>query len=620
MVSSSAAPILAMERATANRSKSRTGKDEDMAAITNPRGSRPFPTRWPVAVVGSAVVLAAVVAVATAIPSRSTPSASTFATVSRGSITATVNGIGSVAAAQTFDLAFPTTGTVSDVLVQAGDNVAAGQPLARLDDRALKSDVASAQAKLVAEQAKLTQAKQGNAKPEEIAAARAALNSAQASYDKTAAGPSTADIANANATLKSAEVNLKDTLAGATASDVASAEASVTSAESTLATAQKDLADLKAQPKTEDVQAAELAVEQAKDSLWSAQLSRDATCGPTHGQGGACQSADANVAAQQTALDQAVVKLAQAKEPAAAAQLAAAEVAVRSAQSGVASAQANLAKVKHGPTAASRQSAQSQVDEAKASLLKAQTSVTASDLAVAKASVDQAKANLDKLTAKATDTDLAIQQASVDQAEESLKQAQLNLDNATLRAPFVGIISSVNVVPGSTVTNATVVATLIDRSKLHVDLKLSENDVVKVAVGQPAALTSDSIAGWSAKGTVTYVAPSAETANGVATYAVRASFSDVDPKLRVGMTANVGITTAHKDNVLLVPNTALLPKGSGHVVQQPSPDGKTTTETDVQVGLTDGTETEIVTGLREGDRFISLPVTGPVRGSGFFGG
>jgi HlyD family secretion protein len=620
MVLSSAAPILAMERATPIRSNLRTGKDEDMAAITNPRGTRRFPIRWPVAAVGSALVVAAVVVTASGFANRSTPSTTNVATMSRGSITATVTGIGSVAPAQTLDLAFPSAGTVSEVLVKAGAAVDGGQPLARLDDRTLKSQVASAQAKLAAEQAKLTQAKEGNAKPEEIAAARAALASAKASYDKTTAGPSAADVANAEASLKSAEASLKDTLAGPTASDVASAEASVSSEESAMATAQKELADLKAQPKPEDIKAAELAVEQAKDSLWSAQLSRDATCGPSHGQGGACQSADANVAAQQTALDQAAVKLAQAKEPATAAQLAAAEEAVRSAQAGLASAQAGLAKVKAGPTAGSRQSAQSQVDEAKASLLKAQTSVTASDLAVAKASVDQAQANLDKLTAKSTDSDLAIQQASVDQAEQSLLQAQLNFDNATLRAPFAGVISAVNVVPGSTETNATVVATLIDRSMLHVDLKLSENDVVKVSVGQPAALTSDSIAGWSAKGQVSYVAPSAETTNGVATYAVRASFSDVDPKLRVGMTANVGITTAHRDNVLLVPNTALLPKGSGHVIQQPGPDGKTTTDTDVQIGLTDGTQSEIVSGLHEGDRFIPLPVTGPVRGSGFFGG
>jgi HlyD family secretion protein len=233
--------------------------------------------------------------------------------------------------------------------------------------------------------------------------------------------------------------------------------------------------------------------------------------------------------------------------------------------------------------------------------------------------VDQAKANLDKLTAPATDTDLAIQQASVAQAEESLRQARLNLDDATLRAPFGGIIASVNVVPGSTVGGGTVVAKLIDRGTLHVDLKLSENDVVKVAVGQPATLTSDSLPGWTARGTVSYLAPAAETTNGVETYLARVSFPGDDPALRVGMTANLAITTAHHDNALLVPSTALLPKGAGHVVERPSADGKTTTDVDVQTGLTDGTMTEITSGLREGDRIIALPSTGaPHSSNGFF--
>src|SRR5262249_16187906 len=107
MVSTSARPILAMERPTTVRSNPRTGKDEDMAAITNPHGPRAFRRGWRGAAVGSALVLAVVVAVAPGFASRSTPSATTTATVSRGSITATVTGIGSVAAAQSLDLAFP---------------------------------------------------------------------------------------------------------------------------------------------------------------------------------------------------------------------------------------------------------------------------------------------------------------------------------------------------------------------------------------------------------------------------------------------------------------------------------------------------------------------------------
>ncbi|HLH72643.1 MAG TPA: efflux RND transporter periplasmic adaptor subunit [Chloroflexota bacterium] len=595
-----------------------------MATITETPRTTGIPRRWRVA--GAGLVVAGLLGVGLttgtlrALVGPSAPALPPTVAVTRGGITASVDGIGTVAAAKTLDLTFSTTGTVTDVLVHEGDMVAAGQPIARIDDRILQSQVASAEANLVAAQARLAQAQKGNANSEDVAAARAQLASAQASYDKLAAGPSAADVANAQATLRSAEANLKDTLAGPTPSDVAAAEATVRSAESQLASAQKDLADLKAQPKPEDVQNAELALEQAKDSLWSAQLSRDATCGPSRGQGGVCQSANATVAAQETAVNQAAAKLAQVKEPPTAAQLAAAEQAVRSAQAGLDSAHAKLAQVKAGPTAASRQSAQSQVDEAKASLVKAETSVTPEDLAVVKASVDQAKANLAKLTAPATDTDLAIQQANVSQAEQSLKQARLSLENAILKAPFAGIVSAVNVVPGSSVGGGTVIATLVDRGTVHVDLKLSENDVVKVAVGQPATLTSDSLAGWSAKGTVSYIAPAAQVTNGVETFLVRVSFPGDDPSLRVGMTANVEITTAHHDNVILVPSTALLPKGAGHIVERPSVDGKAIQDIEVTTGLTDGAMTEITSGLTAGDRVIALPTTGASHSSNSFFG
>jgi HlyD family secretion protein len=152
-----------------------------------------------------------------------------------------------------------------------------------------------------------------------------------------------------------------------------------------------------------------------------------------------------------------------------------------------------------------------------------------------------------------------------------------------------------------------------------VDLKLSENDVAKVQLGQPVDLTIDALKDWKAQGTVSYIAPSAETSNGVVTYAVRVSFPDGDARVKVGMTANLTIVTAKKDGVLLVPNTALLPKGAGHVVQVLNTDGKTTREVDVQTGLTDGANTEIVGGLKAGDKVVTNPSTTKPKSSGLFG-
>jgi len=101
---------------------------------------------------------------------------------------------------------------------------------------------------------------------------------------------------------------------------------------------------------------------------------------------------------------------------------------------------------------------------------------------------------------------------------------------------------------------------------------------------------------------------------------VRISFPDNDPKVKVGMTADMNIVTAQKPGVLLAPNTALLPKGTGRVVQVPATDarGRPTTprEVEVKTGLSDGTMTEILSGLSEGDQVINLPDNGAPRRAG----
>lgn len=643
-----------------------------MASTTSPRRASAFPPRWIIIVVGALIIAAVIGLIVTSTLGGSRPVGPATVPAQVGSVTARVSGIGTVGAAREVDLIFQSTGTVVDVLVSQGENVVAGQPLARLDDRALQAIVLREQAALDAARARLTQAQRGNAGADDIAAAKAQLdsaqanyarissgssaadiaaaqaqlNSAQANYAKVAAGPSSADVASAETALRNAIAQQNSILEGATASDLDAAQASVRSAESQLAQAQQRLVETRARPKPEDIRAAELALEQTKNSLWSQQISRDSTCGRFGADSGECRSGDASVGVQDVAVRSAADKLELARLPATAEELTAAEEAVRSAEAGLTSAQTKLAQVQSGPTAANRQAAQTQVDQARANLEKVRTSVTANDVAVAQASVDQARANLDKLhtsvtaddiavaqasvdqaqanldklTASATDTDLVVQLASVTQAEQSLVQARLNLENATLKAPFDGVVAALNIVPGSTAGGVAAVGRLIDRGTPHIDLKLSENDVLKVALGQPVLLTNDSLRDWSAEGTVNYIAPAAETTNGVTTYQVRATFDDADQRLRVGMAANVDITTAHKDGVLLVPSTALLPKGAGHVVQQTASDGAIV-DVDVKAGISDGNLTEIVSGLSEGDQVLTFPsVSAPRPPGGFFGG
>ncbi|NJM08196.1 efflux RND transporter periplasmic adaptor subunit [Candidatus Gracilibacteria bacterium] len=192
------------------------------------------------------------------------------------------------------------------------------------------------------------------------------------------------------------------------------------------------------------------------------------------------------------------------------------------------------------------------------------------------------------------------------EAEQSLAQAQLNLTNATLLAPFAGVVTTVDIVPGSFVTSGSGIITIINRDPLHVDLRLNENDVAQVTLGQKVVLGIDALRDWQNEGTVSYISPVGTDANGVVTFDVTVDFPDDDARVKVGMSANVDITVSERSAVLLVPNTALLPNGSQQIVQRRAIDGTIGTVV-VETGLTDGIHTEIISGLNEGDEIVAVP-------------
>jgi HlyD family secretion protein len=215
-----------------------------------------------------------------------------------------------------------------------------------------------------------------------------------------------------------------------------------------------------------------------------------------------------------------------------------------------------------------------------------------------------------------TESDVAIQQAAVEQAKQSYAQAQLKLENAAIVAPFDGIIATVDIIVGQSATAATAAISIIDRDPLHLDLKLSENDIVQVQAGASAALSIDALPDWQQTGTITSISPAADTSSGIATYRARIDFTDSDARVFVGMTANASIVVEERNDILVVPNSALLPKGTGRVVQIKGADGQIT-EIDVTTGLSDGIFSEVLSGLEEGQEIIETPLTRQEAAGGF---
>ncbi len=526
-----------------------------MSSTTLPRGQGLSRGRW---LGGGIAMIVVVIMIALAINSfrgrATTTQAAATVPVTRSGIVATIAGSGSVAAERTLALPFQTSGSVTEVLVQEGDTVTAGQPLARLDDRDLQLEVSSAQANLASAQARLAQAQQGNATPEDMAAAQANVASAEAQLQKTRTGNVTrADIAGAEAQLRSAQAQL-DALKNPSPDKISAAQLKVTQAQINLQKTRDNDSVTKTRAEL-DLQKAAAALTQSQAAYSTAiqnwQYVQDTGNDPlkptvTDSKGaeqdnslnGAQQQqyyqsfvqAEAALHSAEQAVQQAQVTFDNARQQEV--------IDIQQAEAQLADAQQQLAALMH-PTASGLAQAQASVDQARANLQKVRQGGTEADIAASQANVDQAQANLQKLTAPATASDLSIQQASVAQAEQALKQAQLRLENATLKAPFAGLVTAVAIIPGSIAGSATPAITLIDRDPLRVELKLSENDVVKVQLDQPVTLTIDSLTGWKADGKVSYIAPAAETSNGVVTYAVRVSFPDEAASVKVGMTANL---------------------------------------------------------------------------------
>jgi len=537
--------------------------------------------RW---VIGMTVV--AIAGGAFAFSRQSTTDTGTTASdtvkVSRGTIVSIVTGSGNIAADNSLDLTFQASGVVAEVLVKENDTVTKGQRLATLDTRDLTAQVASAKAALDSAEARLTQITQGNSLPSEIASAQASVASAQAQ-------------------LKSARENLA-ALRNPSAEQISAAELRVTQAEVSLqttrdsASATKSKAEIDLAKASETLIQAQSRYQSARDDWkWVLDYGTD----PTNSRR---SLGDSEINGYRDAFVQA-------------------ESSVRSAEQSVEQAQITVDNAREAEKANVTQ-AEQVFNDAQVQL-EALRKPTASNIAAAEATVqqneaalEQAKANLDKLVVPGTESDVAIQQAAVEQAKQSYAQAQLKLENAAIVAPFDGIIATVDIIVGQSATAATAAISIIDRDPLHLDLKLSENDIVRVQTGDSAALSIDALPDWQQTGTITSISPAADTSSGIATYRARIDFTDSDVRVFVGMTANASIVVEERNNILVIPNSALLPKGTGRVVQIKGADGQVT-EIDVTTGLSDGIFSEVLSGLSEGQEIVETPLTRQEAAGGF---
>jgi len=228
-------------------------------------------------------------------------------------------------------------------------------------------------------------------------------------------------------------------------------------------------------------------------------------------------------------------------------------------------------------------------------------------------------------TYKQTLAQVGLDQASIQQQEASLRAAELNLNYTNIVSPVDGTVVSRNVDVGQTVASSFQTPTLFliakDLTKMQVDTNVSESDIGDLHSGLSAAFTVDAFPGREFQAEVGQVRQAPITVQNVVTYDVVVEVANAEMLLKPGMTANVTIVTAKRDEVLRVPLQAL--RFSPHKRRAATADSATHLHPSNQArvwvddsgalkpvtvtsGLDDGNNVEILTGdLKQGDLVVT---------------
>jgi HlyD family secretion protein len=214
---------------------------------------------------------------------------------------------------------------------------------------------------------------------------------------------------------------------------------------------------------------------------------------------------------------------------------------------------------------------------------------------------------------------------AVKDAELALEDAENALDNIKIYSPIDGQVLNVSKKAGEKVSAVagpagamvfgtsgagSAVITVCDLSQVYLTANITEGDIVGVEVGQAVNVTLDSIEASAYTGAVETVSSLPTTdSSGITSYAVTVKLGQADPAMKDGMAALLTFVRLEHPNVLLIPNKAVFIEDGKQYVYIPK--GDTYEKRAVSCGLTDGTQTEVLSGLEEGDTVVNgqLPTT-----------
>ncbi len=402
-------------------------------------------------------------------------------TVGRGSVELTVTAIGTIQADQSVSLSFSGAGRVTEILVNAGDVVRAGDVIAR--------------------QVNTTQ--------------QIALDQALLALDL-------------------ATIQRDQLLEGADAGQIAIAQANVDAAEAALYSISTAVS-------ADDIRAAELAYQAAQQALADAVQARSTAAG------GQPQEAYA------------------------------------------------LLDARVGEATFNAETARLQLESLQGS--------NSGQVGAAAARLEQARRDLERLQAGPTQAEIDRAEALIAQAQLNVQQAQTALDRTTLTAPFDGVISTVNVEVGTLAAPGLAVVNMLDTDPLRLNVDVDEIDIRQIREGMNARVRLDALPEVQFPAVIERIALISNNEGGIVSYDVQLRLEQInDPRVRVGMTAEAAVVVDARDDVLVVPNLYIrIDRRTGKAFVNLVGENNMLEEVEVTLGLQGEDNSEILSGVREGD-------------------
>lgn len=497
------------------------------------------------------------------------------AVVSFGSVIKEVSETGAVKISEKIDLSFKYAGRIDEVYVKVGDKVLASQNIAKTDTSQVYIELAQSQA---------------------------ALDIAQADYNKLLAGSSLeeirvakADVNNSQVALNNAEQNLKDVQTDAKeglSQDYQDAVDDLDDAYLKLDNAYIDINYIQIKYFTSSDQEG-INFRDNKDVL-----ERSANNSKNYIDQAKSDYSQLNI---DTALSNVKAELSKAKD---------ALLIIRSLAESVA--------YRNVVPAASKtiiDNHKSYVNTAYASIIAAIQTISAdkitneNNINTAQATVDSAKAALEKAKeqlsfkeAGPTQENIDLYFARVKQAEAQVFLSQNKTQEAVLKSPASGQITDIYKRRGEVVQASEPVLGFLTQGPLQVEADIYEEDIVYVDNGDLVKIILPAFPNDELKGRVILVDPAEKIIDGVVYYQVDIIFEDAKEGIKPGMTADIVIDAAKKENVLVVPRQAVKKEDGKRVVKVLK--GKSIETREIQAGLEGDDFTEVISGLAQGEQVI----------------